>query len=362
MTTTGVPERMSVSVVVCCHDSRERLPETLGHLAAQVVPSEVVWEVVVVDNASTDGTGAEAERLWPVAAPSPLRVVAEPRPGVAFARRTGVLAAAHDVVSFVDDDNWVDPEWVDRVSRIFTGIPQAAACGAQGSPAYETPPPAWFAAASRWYAIGPQGPEAGPVPQPPGLLWTAGMAVRKSALLSLYEVGFAPQLASRTGGSLASGEDAELSLALRLAGWELHYAPQLHYRHFMPARRMTWAYYTALQRALGAASAVLKHYEIRLDPRFSSSLLLALRNRWWGETLLSVVGLAAAAVQVVLSLGRDSERRARFHFKWGKLRELAAHPRRFGAVRTSVERLVTSLGGRPAAVSGVHAAGSPAGG
>jgi GT2 family glycosyltransferase len=43
-----------VSVVVCCHNSASRLPTTLHHLAAQEVPRDLGWEVIVVDNASTD--------------------------------------------------------------------------------------------------------------------------------------------------------------------------------------------------------------------------------------------------------------------------------------------------------------------
>ena len=52
-----------VSVVICCHNSGKRLPETLRHLAAQVVEEGIPWEVVIVDNASTDGSSSEISRL-----------------------------------------------------------------------------------------------------------------------------------------------------------------------------------------------------------------------------------------------------------------------------------------------------------
>ncbi len=67
---------ISVSVVLCCHNSVERLQPTLTHLAAVQVPPGMSWEVLVVDNASTDDTAARAAELWAqVGAPAPLRVL-----------------------------------------------------------------------------------------------------------------------------------------------------------------------------------------------------------------------------------------------------------------------------------------------
>ena len=48
----------AISVVICCHNSAAVLPPTLMHLAAQIVDPSVQWEVVVIDNASTDDTVA----------------------------------------------------------------------------------------------------------------------------------------------------------------------------------------------------------------------------------------------------------------------------------------------------------------
>ena len=70
-----------VSVVICCHNSAKRLPETLAHLAAQDVPVGTPWEVIVVDNCSTDGTSEVASRTWASRMTVPLRVVREERAG-----------------------------------------------------------------------------------------------------------------------------------------------------------------------------------------------------------------------------------------------------------------------------------------
>ena len=49
-------DTLGVSIVICCHNSAKLLPRTLEHLRAQEVDSTIPWEVIVVDNASTDNT------------------------------------------------------------------------------------------------------------------------------------------------------------------------------------------------------------------------------------------------------------------------------------------------------------------
>ena len=43
-----------VSVIVCCYNSALRLPETIRHIVQQETPAEIDWEVVIVNNSSTD--------------------------------------------------------------------------------------------------------------------------------------------------------------------------------------------------------------------------------------------------------------------------------------------------------------------
>ena len=86
-------ERMDVSVLICTYNRRQLLGATLDSLAAMHVPPDIRWEVLVVDNNSTDGTRAEVQGRA-AAFPAPLRWVFEPRQGKAYALNTG-FAAAH---------------------------------------------------------------------------------------------------------------------------------------------------------------------------------------------------------------------------------------------------------------------------
>ena len=252
---------LGVSVVICCHNSAERLPNTLAHLSAQKVPAGLPWEVLVVDNASTDATVEVARQHWPKDARAPLRVVNEPQPGLAHARQRGFAEAMYDIISFIDDDNWVCPEWVATVSDLMTTHTYVGACGGAGEAVPETDLPWWFEKFQGHFAVGPQSADAGDVTWTRGYLWGAGLAIRKAAWLQLIEKGYRSLLTGRKGASLTAGEDTELCFALRSAGWRLWYEPRLRFKHLLPAGRLRWSYLRGLHRGFGAAEAVLDAYQ-----------------------------------------------------------------------------------------------------
>ncbi len=273
---------VSISVVLCCHNSVPRLPQTLAHLAAVQVPAGMAWEVLVVDNASTDDTAACARELWAQAgAPTPLQVLSEPRLGLNHARWTAIRAARHDVVTFVDDDNWVDDQWLCVLESLFAVHPKVGAVGGLAEPAFETQAPEWFASVQQCYACGSQADAAGPVSPERGYLHGAGLSLRRAALLELAARGFAPRLVGRSGGNLAGGEDTELCHALLAAGWTLWYEPALRLRHYMPAGRLTLDYARRLSFEMGRVT-------VRLDATRPCT------HRRWGATLLRFRPIAAA--------------------------------------------------------------------
>src|SRR6478736_4840376 len=90
-----------VSVVVCCYNSVQRLSQTLEHLSRQEVPAHIPWEVIIVDNNSTDGTADFAANCWKkLHCNISFRVVQELQPGLSAARRKGFLSAFYDLIIF----------------------------------------------------------------------------------------------------------------------------------------------------------------------------------------------------------------------------------------------------------------------
>jgi glycosyltransferase involved in cell wall biosynthesis len=273
-----------VSIVLCCHNSANRLPETLAHLANQKATEDMPWEVIVVDNASTDETARVTRESWSADGPAPLFVVTERQLGLSHARNRGLSEAHYEYVSFIDDDNWVAPNWVQTTFEVMKLHPDVGACGGVAEGVYEVEPPKWFHRYAGFYAIGEQG-EPGDITWARGVLWGAGMTVRKSAWQMLVGNGFQQGLTDRIGTHLTSGGDNELCLALRLAGWRIWYEPRLSIRHLMPTQRLQWQYFRRLYRAAGASAVSYDRYLRALEP-LPDNLRERAKQRWWGQALL----------------------------------------------------------------------------
>jgi len=257
---------MGVSVVICCHNSAKRLTETLRHLAAQKVPGDIPWEVVVIDNASTDDSADVAQECWPANHPAPLRVVTETQAGLSHARIRGIAEARHEIVSFIDDDNWAAADWIERVATIFASHPEVGACGGRIEEVCEITPPDWFKSVKIHYAVGSQHNQSGDITDTSGtLLCGAGLSLRTAGVRKLLGEGFAFMMSDRKGNSLSSGGDTELCFALRASGWRFWYDDDLFLQHFIPKERLRWDYAVRLMRGLGEASAFFVVYLIALN-------------------------------------------------------------------------------------------------
>jgi GT2 family glycosyltransferase len=104
----GADPQPVASVVLCVRNGADTLARQLDALSAQDFAGP--WEIVLVDNGSTDGTGALASS-WSSKLPG-LRVVEEPRPGLNRARNRGVGVARADRILCCDADDEAGPAWV----------------------------------------------------------------------------------------------------------------------------------------------------------------------------------------------------------------------------------------------------------
>jgi glycosyltransferase involved in cell wall biosynthesis len=300
---------LGVSVAICCHNSAQLLPATLDHLKAQQVPARVRWEVLVVDNASTDGTGKFATQYWSDSAPVELRVVSEPRIGLTNARYRAFQCASNEIISFVDDDNWVAPDWVALVSEIMSVNPDLGAVGSFNDPVADSPIPGWYDEhASYYYAIvRERDVERGNVPIPPVTLTGAGMNIRKQAWLRLLANGFVPLATDRVGKKLSGCGDRELTLALHLAGWRLDIDRRLRLQHFMPKARLEWQYLRRLARATAVSLIIMRTYEPAYKPVCDDRLLAWFKESWVWQTLGAAWDLARRPALFRALLSKDGE-------------------------------------------------------
>jgi GT2 family glycosyltransferase len=196
-----------VTVVIATRDRRETLLTTLGHLAALTEPPPVI----VVDNASGDGTSAAVRRAHPEA-----QLVALASNRGTGARNIGVEAARTPYAAFCDDDSWWEEGALARAAEHMERCPRLGLLGARILVGPDGRPDPTCAVMAR-------GPRVDAEPGPSILGFVAcGAVVRREAFLSVG--GFEPRFG-------IGGEERLLALDLAAAGWSRCYVEDVVARH-----------------------------------------------------------------------------------------------------------------------------------
>jgi glycosyltransferase involved in cell wall biosynthesis len=249
---TATRATVAIEVIICTYNRAANLQDVLAGLSVQRVDQGIEWSVLVVDNASTDRTADvveahRARRLLPG-----LRRVLESEQGLTPARRRGVQETSAPWIAFVDDDNLLEPSWLQAVAEAIRSHPQAGAIGGRVVLDWEQPPPNFIRSFGFCFAE----QEAGQVPHEVDSLVGAGMVVRRAAL---FECGWVERalLADRIGNRLVSGGDVEIAQRIRGAGFPLWFTPAAVLRHRIPNSRANWRYLLRVSHGLGASEALV---------------------------------------------------------------------------------------------------------
>jgi glycosyltransferase involved in cell wall biosynthesis len=123
------------SVVVCTRNRAAQLSEALESFTKLKIPQGTTWEIIVVDNGSTDST-ANVVRAFEHALP--IKRVFQPKPGISNARNAGVDAAQGKYLVWTDDDVHADPNWLAAYVDAFKRRPEAAVFGGKITPHWPT--------------------------------------------------------------------------------------------------------------------------------------------------------------------------------------------------------------------------------
>ena len=254
----AVPTRCDVSVVLCTYNRAERLQPALDALLAQ--SGSVEYEILVVDNNSTDATaavvGAAAER-----AGGRVRYVFEPRQGLSDARNRGIDLARAPIIAFSDDDVRVAPDWVLHIVRAFDANPGVDYVGGRVLPRWLQPPPRWLTTA-HWSPLALQeyGTQRLVSSRERAIcLVGANLAFRRHIF---DRVGrFTPEL-GRIKDGIGSTEDHDMQIRIWRAGMRGLYEPSIVAEADVSPDRMMKAYHRRWHRGHGRYCAAMRLREL----------------------------------------------------------------------------------------------------
>jgi len=290
-----------VSVVVSTYNRAHTLRNAIECLLKQDFdPTQ--FEIVIVDNNSTDGT-REAVGSLQQRAPR-LRYMFEPRQGASYGRNTGILAARAATIAFTDDDVRVSTNWVSTIVTALTQHPEVACVGGRVLPSWNGTWPAWLTR-EHWGPLALM--DYGNLPiyvtaQRRLCLITANAAYRREVF---DRIGMFSPLVQTIGRSVAT-EDHEILLRLWKAGGQGLYWPALVVAADLEPERMRPAYHRRWHLRHGRALALMHDEAIE---RTTVGRFLGVPAHMYRAAFASVVAWLRATA------GRDAEAALRHEFR-----------------------------------------------
>lgn len=238
---TGRPRHRCLTVAICTWNRSQILSQTLDRLTELLIPTGVVWELLVVDNNSADATPRVLETFL---SRLPLRALRERRQGKAHALNLATAEATGDFILWTDDDVLVNRGWLAAYDAAIRRWPDAGLFGGPIEPVFTGTPPWWLHHVlfpDSWVASAygqlMRGEEALPLSKeltPYG----ANMAVRRELQRQFpYDSSRGPR-----GSHYAVGEETDMARAMLRAGHTGWYVPDARVQHVVPPSHQTIAH------------------------------------------------------------------------------------------------------------------------
>ena len=239
-----------LSIVIATFNRSAYLLRTLESLAGQTLPAQE-FEILVVNNNSTDDTPAVFAGFARQHPELRLRMVAEPVQGISYARNRGVAEAKGECIVFIDDDEEAVPDFAKSYRDFFRSRPDCDAAGGAVVPVYEAPLPRWYSHYIEKMITGAM--DMGDRVRPfrgsryPGV----GNSGFRRRLFERY--GNFNTALGRSGSNPLGGEEKDFFMRMRSQGIRYYFVPGAAIRHITPASKLSEEYFERLTRMIGVS-------------------------------------------------------------------------------------------------------------
>ncbi len=286
-----------ISVLMATYNGASTLPRVLKAYC-ELQPIAGGWNLILVDNASTDST---KEIVQSFQSRLPITYLNEPRIGKNFALNTGLERISGDLVLFTDDDAVPEKDWLVQMRHIADAQPAFSVFGGAIVPLFEVPPEDWILEyVTCRYAV--TDPAWGEGPMLPVSVYGPNMAIRSSVFEAGYR--FDVRLGPR-GSNYEQGDETEFLERIARTGAKCWHCKSAVVAHIIRKHQMTQQW--LLRRAVSIGRAEFKREFGQKDlPVF----LFGMPRYLIREILVQVLRIARAA----LTANRTKLLRERFMF------------------------------------------------
>lgn len=254
---------MDLTVAICTYNGEHRIPEVLEYLQQQVQTEGITWEVLVIDNNSTDKTAevvANFAKNWQNI--SAIRYVFEPQQGTTYARKRAIQEAKSELVAFLDDDNLPSQNWVLEAYQFSKEHPQAGAYGGNIHAKLDREPPAYFDQIKLLLAVYDRGNQPfcyARSAKPRKIPAAPGSVIRKQAWNDAVPQHLLLQGRDEKHQTLLGAcEDLEVMYHIQNSDWQVWHNPKMEVWHHIPNHRLKAEYLLKIARTSGYSNHALR--------------------------------------------------------------------------------------------------------
>ena len=269
-----------ISVILCTYNRDKYIYNVLRSVAENDLPHDQ-YEIVLVNNNSTDHTEQECQRFQADYPDIRFRYCVETNQGLSHARNRGIRESQGDLLAYVDDDATVNREYLRTYADFFAATPDAVAAGGPILPRYETEEPSWMSHYTRQLITGKL--YLGDKPRPfarcayPG---GGNSCYRKSVFdtIGLFNVEL-----GRKGNSLIGAEEKDLYDKMTTRGMRFYYLPTAILYHIIPPQKLTQDYFDRLTHGIGVSE---RYRTQQISKKKYRKRLLLEAYKWCGTLAL----------------------------------------------------------------------------
>lgn len=244
---------MRFSFITCTYNRDKYIAQTLQSVCSQTFDNNN-HEIIVIDNNSTDNTATICNEFREKYTDKNFRYFKEENQGLSFALNRGIKEAKGDFLIFVDDDETIIPEHLERLEAHLKNYPHVELFGSPVIPVYEVEQPKWMSRFTQ-RLIGGYFDQGNSVKQLDAKNYPGtGHTIIKRELYEKY--GYYNTDLGRKGSSLMGAEDKDMFNRLKAHNVECYYLPDIPIYHHIPPNKMTDDFFHRLTYSIGKSERI----------------------------------------------------------------------------------------------------------
>ena len=269
---------MTLSIIICTYNRKKYVGETLLRLANNRYNGE--WELLLIDNNSTDSTASICKTFAAQHPNVPFRYFVETHQGLSYARNRGIKEAQGDWFVFLDDDAFVGENYLERLSQYIQQIPEMDAFGGRIYPLFEDGiTPSWLSKwSASWLSAIDKGDEVCIFTKDYPIGANMGFSRKTANQCGLFNTDL-----GRSGKNLIGGEEKDYFNRIKALNATVYYLPDIAVEHCIPPSRTTDEYICRLGLGVGQSE---RQRTLAISKTEYSKRLFLEAVKWAGTMIL----------------------------------------------------------------------------